>query len=625
MEKAKAFVRRSLDSRETFWAEQASLIDWHRPYNRVFDDTQPPFSPWFLGGETNLCHNAVDRHADNRPDAPALHYISSETGEETTYSFSDLKNAVMACAAMLQDLGVSRGERVLIYMPMVPEAVFAMLASVRLGAVHSVVFGGFASQALADRIDDLRPKVILTADAGLRGGKVIAYGPLLKCALDLCSHRPDHIVMKDRRKDPAQDLVALGAKSYDEFSAKAAGRDVPCVWLGSDEPSYVLYTSGTTGKPKGIERDTGGHAVGLVASMRYVYDAHPGETFFATSDIGWVVGHSYIVYGPLLNGMATILYEGTPVYPDAGIWWRIMEQYKPTVVFSSPTAMRVLKSYDEQLIRSRDLSSIRRFFLAGEPLDEATARWASDVLSQDVYDHCWQTETGWPVIAPLPGVEQHALKWGSPSFPVFGYDVQIMDETTGKRCMPGEKGMLAVKWPLPPGSMRTIWGDDERFKSTYFQSFDGQLYYLTYDFAVQDEDGYVFLLGRSDDVINVAGHRLGTKEIEGTLCTHPGVAEAAVVGVEDGVKGQMPFAFVVTKPNSPPVALDDLKKTIDGGLGAIARPKNIVFVPALPKTRSGKVLRRALQALAEGQDPGELPTLEDNAVLEAIKTRVSMP
>jgi len=622
VDQVKAFTAQSLSDPDSFWAEQAKLIDWQTPFSQVFDGSNPPFSRWYGGGKTNLSYNAVDRHAAATPDAPALIYVSTETGIRKTYSFSDLQSEVGKTAALLKSLGVGVGDRVLIYLPMIAEAAFAMLACARIGAIHSVVFGGFASRALADRIDDLEPSVLIAADAGMRGGKVINYQTLLKGALEVSTHQPEHVIVVDRGL-AAEDKLE-NAIDYSASIAALEEATAPVVWLESSAPSYVLYTSGTTGKPKGVQRDTGGYAVALAASMRHIYDAKPGETMFATSDIGWVVGHSYIVYGPLLNGMATLFYEGTPIHPDPGIWWSLVEEYKPSVMFSAPTAMRLLATQDRSFIDRHDISSLRRVFLAGEPLDEPTARWTTEALGRPVYDHFWQTETGWPIISAMPGVEDHALKWGSPSFPVYGYDVTLIDSESGAPVGPDEKGLLTMKWPLPPGTMTTLWRDDARFASTYFAEFGDNLYYQTFDFAVQDVDGYITLLGRSDDVINVAGHRLGTREIESAICGHDAIAEAAVVGVADEVKGQTPIAFAV--PSNATSVDDGLEKSVktrvDQELGAIARPSRVILVPSLPKTRSGKILRRALQALCEGRDPGDLPTIEDASVIDTVRERI---
>lgn len=623
MDQVKAFTQQSLDNPEVFWAEQAKLIDWQTPYTQVFDGSTPPFSRWYVGGKTNLCYNAVDRHAGKTPDADALIYVSSETGTRRTYSYKDLQQEVEQTAALLMSLGVGVGDRVLIYLPMIPQAAFAMLACARIGAIHSVVFGGFASGALADRIDDLDPKVIIAADAGMRGGKVINYQTLLKGALSASAAQPEHIVLVDRGLVPDDTLDDDRVINYGDAIAALADTSAAIEWLDAQAPSYVLYTSGTTGKPKGVQRDTGGHAVALAASMRHIYDGKPGETMFATSDIGWVVGHSYIVYGPLLAGMATLFYEGTPIHPDPGVWWSLVEEYKPSIMFSAPTAMRLLATKDRDYIDRYDISSLRRVFLAGEPLDTPTAQWTTEALGRPVYDHFWQTETGWPIISAMPGVEEHALKWGSPSFPVYGYDITLIDGDTGKPAATGEKGLLTIKWPLPPGTMSTLWRDDERFKSTYFADFGGNSYYQTFDFAVQDENGYLTLLGRSDDVINVAGHRLGTREIESAICGHAAIAEAAVVGVEDKVKGQTPVAFAVPSGSAMPADIEAaLKACVDSELGAIARPSRIIIVPSLPKTRSGKILRRALQALCEGRDVGDLPTIEDASVIDVVRAKV---
>jgi len=621
------FQQRSLADREGFWRERAALIDWHTPFSTVLDYSKPPFARWFVGGTTNLCHNAVDRHLATRGDQDALIYRSTETGQSTRYTYRQLAAEVNRCAAVLTSLGVGRGDRVLVYMPMVPEAVFAMLACARLGAVHSVVFGGFAAASLATRIDDARPKVLFTADAGMRGGKAIAYKPLVDEAIRLAAHPPGSVVILDRGLETGGAHVAGRDHDYAALRTRHLDAQVPCTWVESSEPSYILYTSGTTGKPKGVQRDTGGYAVALAASMRDIFDVKPGETMFTTSDIGWVVGHSYIIYGPLINGSTTILYEGLPTRPDPAIWWEIVAQYKVTTMFSSPTAIRVLKKQDPAFMRQHDVSSLRHLFLAGEPLDEPTARWVADALGGvAIVDNYWQTETGWPILSAHPGVEDLPRKFGSPSFPAAGYDVRLLRETTGEEVGANEKGVLAIMPPLPPGCMTTIWGDDERYVDTYFRTFPGRLAYSTFDWATRDADGYYFVLGRTDDVINVAGHRLGTREIEEAVQAHAGIAEVAVVGVADPLKGQVPVAFVVVKD---PARIGDaagmvslrqeVMAMVDRQLGAIARPGAVHFVTMLPKTRSGKLLRRSLQALAEGRDPGDLTTIEDPAALEQIR------
>jgi len=623
------FHRRSIERREAFWAEQAQLVDWQRPFDKVLDYSRPPFAKWFVGGLSNLCHNAVDRHLAARAGQKALIYISTETGAEKTYTYRELYAEVNRCAGMIRSLGVGKGDRVLIYMPMVPEAVFAMLACARIGAIHSVVFGGFASHSLASRIDDARPKLMITADGGMRAGRAIAYQAMFNEAIRLAKSPPEKVVVLNRKLDPSLKLVPGRDLDYAALREKHLGASVPVAWLESNEPSYILYTSGTTGRPKGAQRDTGGYAVALAASLKHIYCGEPGETMFTTSDIGWVVGHSYIVYGPLIRGMTTILYEGLPIRPDAGIWWKIVADNKVSVMFSSPTAARVLKKQDPAFLRKYDLGSLKHLFLAGEPLDEPTHRWFAEQLGRPVIDHYWQTESGWPILSSVPGVEKTPIKLGSPSFPVFGYDLKLLRESDATEAAPNEKAVVAILPPLPPGCMSTVWGDDERFVSTYFRSFHGKLAYSTFDWGIRDEAGYHFILGRTDDVINVAGHRLGTREIEEAVQAHPNIAEVAVVGVADQLKGQMPLAFAVVKdaariatPESRAAEEKSVLETVDRQLGAIARPSRVHFVTLLPKTRSGKLLRRSIQALAEGRDPGDLTTIEDPAALEQIRSAV---
>ncbi len=623
--------RRSIADRDAFWRERAALIDWQTPFGAVLDYSRPPFARWFVGGTTNLCHNAIDRHLDKRADQAALIFLSTETGADATYTYRELHAEVNRCAAALVELGVGRGDRVLLYMPMIPEAVFAMLACARIGAVHSVVFGGFAAASLATRIDDASPKVMVTADAGMRGGKAVPYKHLVDEACRLAKRPPAHVVIVNRGLDPAHKRVAGRDLDYAELRERHMDANVPCAWLESSEPSYILYTSGTTGKPKGVQRDTGGYAVALAASMRDIFCVAPGDPMFTTSDIGWVVGHSYIVYGPLLNGSATIMYEGLPIRPDPAIWWKIVAEHGVKTMFSSPTAIRVLKKQDPAFMKQHDMSGLKYLFLAGEPLDEPTARWVSDALSGvAIVDNYWQTETGWPILSAQPGIEETPRKFGSPSFPVYGYDVHLLDEATGEDVGTGEKGVLAIMPPLPPGCMTTVWGDDQRFVDTYFSTIPGKLAYSTFDWATRDEDGYYFVLGRTDDVINVAGHRLGTREIEEAVQAHAGVAEVAVVGVADPLKGQVPVAFAVVKdparvatPEAEKAMRKEIMDTVDRELGAIARPGAVHFVGVLPKTRSGKLLRRSLQALAEGRDPGDLTTIEDPTALEQIRTALA--
>lgn len=621
------FHRRSIQERDAFWAEQAGRIDWHVPPQRICDYDNPPFARWFVGGQTNLCHNAVDRHLAERADQNALIAISTETGTEKVYTYRELHAEVQRMAAVLQSLGVQKGDRVQIYMPMIAEAAFAMLACARLGAIHSVVFGGFASAALASRIDDAEPKVIISADAGSRGGRVVAYKPLLDEALQLASHKPAAVLIVDRGLAPAP---MRAGRDHDWTSLRALHADaqVACTWVESTDPSYTLYTSGTTGRPKGVQRDTGGYTVALAASMPLIFGAEAGQTFFCTSDIGWVVGHSYIIYGPLIAGMATVLYEGLPIRPDAGIWWSIVEKYRVTHMFSAPTAIRVLKKHDAEYLHRHDISSLKALWLAGEPLDEPTAQWISQALGKPIIDNYWQTETGWPILTLCNGVEQQTTRFGSPGKAVYGYDVKLIDEATGEELLgAGQKGVLTIEGPLPPGCMQTVWRDDQRFVNTYWKSIPGRMVYSTFDWGIRDEDGYFFILGRTDDVINVAGHRLGTREIEECISAHPQVAEVAVVGVADTLKGQVALAFAVPRTalegEAERAALQaDVMKLVDARLGAVARPSRVVFVSALPKTRSGKLLRRAMQAVAEGRDPGDLSTMEDPAALAQVQQQL---
>ena len=625
-----AFYRRSIDQPEAFWAEQSRLIDWHKPFEQVLDYSRPPFANWFVGGQTNLCHNAVDRHVHTQPDANALIWVSTEVEREVVYSFRELHAEVQRMAAILLELGVTKGDRVLIYMPMIAEACFAMLACARIGAIHSVVFGGFASVSLASRIDNATPKVIVSADAGSRSGKVVPYKGLLDEAIGLAQHKPAQVLMVDRGLAPFTPLAGRDA-DYTALRAKHMDAQVPCTWVAATHPSYTLYTSGTTGVPKGVQRDTGGYAVALAASMKHIFLGRPGETYFSTSDIGWVVGHSYIVYGPLIAGMATILYEGLPTRPDAGIWWSLVEKYKVTSMFSAPTAVRVLKKQDPAFLTKYDLSSLRALFLAGEPLDEPTAKWIADSLGKPIIDNYWQTETGWPILSLCNGIEAATSKFGSPGKAVYGYDVQLVDEASGQPMQDaGAKGVVMIEGPLPPGCMQTVWQDDARFVKTYWTEAGGRWLYSTFDFGLRDADGYYFILGRTDDVINVAGHRLGTREIEESISSHANVAEVAVVGVADNLKGQVAMAFVIAKDAS---GLGDaagrmklegeIMKLVDGQLGAVARPARVLFVSALPKTRSGKLLRRALQAVAEGRDAGDLTTIEDPSALQQVKDLVA--
>lgn len=620
------FYQHSIDHPEAFWREEAKKIDWHTPFDQVLDDSRPPFAKWFVGGTTNLCHNAVDRWVGSRGDAPALIAISTETNTERTYSYRELQREVERCAAILLSLGVGQGDRVLIYMPMIAEAAFAMLACARIGAIHSVVFGGFAANSLASRIDDAQPKLVFSSDAGSRNGKAIAYKPLLDEAIRIAVHQPEHVLLVDRHLVPMARVEGRDV-DYAALRERHLEAQVPVTWLESNEVSYVLYTSGTTGKPKGVQRDVGGYAVALASSMQYTFCGQPGETFFATSDIGWVVGHSYIVYGPLIAGMATILYEGLPICPDAGIWWSIVEKYRVTRMFSAPTAIRVLRKHPVELMRKYDLSSLKALYLAGEPLDETTSQWIADELKVDIIDNYWQTETGWPILSVARGVADTPTRLGSPGLAMYGYKVKLLNESTGEECGANEKGVLVLEGPLPPGCLQTVYGDDQRFVDTYWSTFGDKQVYSTFDWGLRDADGYYFILGRTDDVVNVAGHRLGTREIEESICSHPNVSEVAVVGMEDKLKGQVAIAFVILKDLRAAESVEgrallerEIMAVVDRQLGAVARPARVLFVAQLPKTRSGKLLRRAIQAVCEGRNPGDLTSMDDPLALQQIES-----
>ncbi|MEE7545669.1 propionate--CoA ligase, partial [Xanthomonas sp. Kuri4-1] len=603
--------RRSIERPEEFWAEQAEAIHWQVPPQQILDYSRPPFRRWFVGGQTNLCYNAVDRHLAARGDQLALVAVSSETGQTRELTYNQLHREVNAFAAVLKRLQVGRGDRVVVYMPNMAEAVFAMLACARIGAVHSVVFGGFAAHNLALRIDDATPKLLIAADAGSRGGKLIPYKPLVDAACAEAASPPPKVLIVSRGLDPAQPRIEGRDVDYASLRAEVGDAQVPVEWLESNEPSYLLYTSGTTGRPKGVQRDVGGYAVAMAQSMRTVFDCAPGQVMFSTSDVGWAVGHSYNVYGPLIGGCTSLLYEGLPVDPDPGIWWALCEKYGVRTLFSSPTAIRVLKKHDPRYLRERDLSALKYLFLAGEPLDEPTATWIHDALGKPVIDNYWQTETGWPALTLLPGLDMKPLRFGSPGFPNLGYRMKIVDPHSGEEVRAGQKGVLVMVPPLPPGCMSTVWNDDARFLQSYFSHFR-ELLYSSLDWAIRDEDGYTFILGRTDDVINVAGHRLGTREIEEAIAGHPGVAEAAVIGVHDELKGQVPVVFATMRqaPLDPAAVAAELQQCVVRRLGAVARPARVHIVNALPKTRSGKLLRRSLQALAERRDPGDLSTLD---------------
>jgi propionyl-CoA synthetase len=611
---------RSLADPEGFWADAAKNIDWYRPPSVVLDDSNPPFYRWFPDGTLNTCFNAVDRHVrDGRGEQAALIYDSPVTGTQRTYTYGALLEAVARFAGVLRGLGVDKGDRVIVYLPMIPEALIAMLACARIGAVHSVVFGGFAAPELATRIDDATPKVIVSASCGIEGSRVIEYKPILDRAIELAAHKPEHCVIRQRPQAVAE---LTGGRDLDWESAVAGASAVDCVPVAATDPLYILYTSGTTAKPKGVVRDNGGHAVALRWSMDNVYDTRAGEVFWAASDVGWVVGHSYIVYAPLLAGCTTVLYEGKPVgTPDAGAFWRVVAEHGVKTLFTAPTAFRAIKKEDPagELAQRYDLSDFRYLFLAGERLDPETYRWASELLGIPVIDHWWQTETGWAIVADLMGLEPMPTKAGSPTMPVPGFDVRIVD-AGGTEVKPGDTGDIVVRLPLPPGCLPTLWQDDERFVASYLAAHPG--YYTTGDGGYRDGDGYVFVMGRIDDVINVAGHRLSTGQMEEVLASHPAVAECAVIGVHDDTKGQVPRGFVVLKAGESAAHSEvsaELVQLIRDRIGAVAALRRVDVVTALPKTRSGKILRKTMRGIADGRDEAVPSTIEDPAVLDALR------
>jgi propionyl-CoA synthetase len=611
--------QRSLADPEAFWLAAAESIDWSVPPTKALDDNTAPLYRWFPDGEMNTCHNALDRHVDGgRADQTALVYDSPVTGTQASFTYRELRDEVATFAGALRSLGVGRGDRVIVYMPMVPRAVVAMLACARLGAVHSVVFGGFAPKELASRIEDATPKVIVAASCGVEPTRIVEYKPIIDEALASTKHQPDKVVVLQREQAPA----TLGDRDVDWDTLVADAAPAECVQVKATDPLYILYTSGTTGRPKGVVRDNGGHAVALCWSLPNIYDIHPGDVWWTASDVGWVVGHSYIVYAPLLVGATTVLYEGKPVgTPDAGAFWRVIAEHKAKALFTAPTAFRAIKRMDPSAaeLAKYDLSEFRTLFLAGERLDPETYHWASDHLGVPVVDHWWQTETGWPICANLRGLEAMPIKAGSPSVPVPGYDVRILD-AEGNEMPRGGEGAIAIRLPLPPGTLPTLWGDDDRYVESYLSRYPG--YYLTGDGGYVDEDGYVFVMGRTDDVINVAGHRLSTGSMEAVLAAHPAVAECAVIGVADAVKGQVPRGFVVLKAGvdiAESVLRDELVAAMRRDIGPVAAFREVSVVDGLPKTRSGKILRKTMRGIANGRDEPVPSTIEDAAVLDALR------
>ena len=611
---------RSLADPDGFWGEAARAIHWEKPWDRVLDTDNPPFYRWFAGGELNTCYNALDRHLEaGRGAQAALIYDSPVTGTKRTYSYRALRDEVARFAGVLAGLGVAKGDRVIVYMPMVPEAPIAMLACARLGAIHSVVFGGFSTKELATRIDDAKPKVIVAGSCGIEPNRVIPYKPLVDRAIELSGHRPEHCILLQREQGPGT-LVA--GRDLDWATAMAAARPHPCVPVAATDPLYILYTSGTTGIPKGVVHENGGHAVAMYWSMRHIYAMTPGEVFWAASDVGWVVGHSYIVYAPLLYGCTTVLYEGKPVgTPDAGAFWRVISEHRVSVMFTAPTALRAIKRVDSQgkWLAEYDLSHYRTLFLAGERCDPDTLIWAEKLLGTPVIDHWWQTETGWAIAANCLGIERLPVKPGSPTRAVPGYDVRILDEA-GVEQGPGRFGRILIKQPLPPGCLTTLWQNDDRYRAAYLDPQPG--YYLTGDAGLMDEDGYLFIMSRIDDIINVAGHRLSTGAMEEVLAAHRDVAECAVIGAEDKIKGEVPVGLVVLKADVDRKIEEILAELIDlvrAKIGPVAAFKKVTVVARLPKTRSGKVLRGTMKRIADSQDYKMPATIDDPEILREIE------
>ncbi len=611
--------RQSIENPDEFWGKAATDLDWTQPWERVLDDSAAPFYEWFTGGEINTCYNAIDRHCvDGRGDQAALIYDSPVTGQVRTYSYDELLDQVSRFAGALRNYGVDKGDRVIIYMPMIPEAVISMLACARIGAIHSVVFGGFAAKELATRILDAEPALIISASCGIEGSRVIPYLPLLEDALVIAGTQDMPQILVSRPQLPIEQM-SPAAVLWEQ--AMEGAQPASCVPVAATDPLYILYTSGTTGEPKGVVRPNGGHAVALKWSMESVYDVKPGEVYWAASDIGWVVGHSYIVYAPLLHGCTSILYEGKPVgTPDASAFWRVIEQHGVSCLFTAPTAFRAIRREDPDgvLLKKHDISCLKSLFLAGERCDPDTLHWAEKKLEVPVIDHWWQTESGWAMAANPMGIESMTVKAGSPTVPVPGYDIRVLDDE-GCEVSRGESGNIVVKLPLPPGTLPTLWGNQQRFFDTYLSRFPG--YYLTGDAGVLDEQDYLWVMSRIDDVINVAGHRLSTGALEEALATNPSVAECAVIGVEDKLKGEMPLGFVVLNAGSEVNEADlkgELVQTVRSQVGPIATPRDILIVERLPKTRSGKILRGTMRRIADGQEYKTPATIEDPAVLQEI-------
>lgn len=615
-----SIYERSINEPEQFWAEAAQGLDWDKPWDHVLDRDATPVPKWFVGGELNTCYNALDRHIEaGRGDQPALIYDSPVTNGKAIYTYSVLRDQVARFAGVLREQGVEKGDRVLIYMPMIPQAAIAMLACARIGAIHSVVFGGFAANELATRIDDAKPRVIVTASCGIEVSRVIEYKPLLDEAIRLSDHQPEHCVIYAR---PQAHASLEKGRDLDWEAAMLNAEPAECVPLPATHPLYILYTSGTTGQPKGVVRDNGGHAVALHWSMKNIYDMNPGEVYWAASDVGWVVGHSYIVYAPLLAGCTTVMYEGKPVgTPDPGAFWRVIDEYKVKVLFTAPTAFRAIKKEDPNAdyLQEYSLASLTALYLAGERCDPDTLQWGQEKLQRPVIDHWWQTETGWAIAANPMGIEPMPVKAGSPSVAMPGYDVRILDES-GESVAPGQMGNIAIKLPLPPSCLPTLWNNDQRFIDAYLSRYPG--YYQTGDAGYKDDDGYLWIMSRTDDVINVAGHRLSTGAMEEVLASHPAVAECAVIGVADTLKGQLPLGLVVTKSGldiDVETCRKELVQRVRDEIGPVAAFKLVTLVQRLPKTRSGKILRGTMVKIANNE-PWKMPaTIDDPVILEEIK------
>ena len=615
----KETYERSMSDPEGFWGEAAAEIDWYRPWDKVLDDSNKPFYRWFSGGELNTCHNALDRHADGgRGDQLALIHDSPVTGSQTRYTYRELRDRVATFAGVLRDQGVAKGDRVIVYMPMIPEAAVAMLACARIGAIHSVVFGGFAAKELATRIDDAKPKVIVSASCGIEVAKVIPYKPLLDEAIELAAHKPERTILFQR---PQVEAPMQPGRDVDWADAEATAEPADCVPVAATDPLYILYTSGTTGQPKGVVRDNGGHAVAMKWSMKAIYDVNPGDVYWAASDVGWVVGHSYIVYAPLLHGCTTVMFEGKPVgTPDAGAFWRVISEHGVRVMFTAPTAFRAIKREDPNAehLANYDMSAFDALFLAGERCDPDTLEWAQQKLQVPVIDHWWQTETGWGIAANCLGIEALPVKPGSPTCAVPGYDVRILDEN-GNEMPPGQIGRIMVKLPMPPGCLPTLWQNDRRYVESYLSAQEG--YYLTGDAGYKDEDGYLWIMSRIDDIINVAGHRLSTGGMEEVLSSHPDVAECGVIGAADQLKGELPVGLVVLKAGverDEAEIIGELVSLVRQKIGPVAAFKKVAIVDRLPKTRSGKILRGTMKKIADGETYKMPATIDDPATLDEI-------